>query len=281
MLNVLITGCSSGFGYLTALEFARKGDRVFATMRNLEKSAQLKEAAASEKLPISFLRLDLLDDGSIQTAVQQAEAEAGPIDVLVNNAAMALRSSIEDASEDEVRKQFETNLFGTLRVIKHVLPGMRERRSGTIVNLSSIGGIVSVPYDGYFAATKHAIEAISEAMHYEVRQFGVRIVIIEPGGFPTELRNNAFHAAKANESSAYHKSAQRFEKANDSRLRAPEGVRQDPADVARVIYDAIHDETPKLRYIVGPDAQLIAAVRKQLDFEGFEQAMRQTLDWHE
>ena len=281
MANVLITGTSSGFGYLTALEFARKGDHVFATMRNLEKSAQLKESAASEKLPISFLRLDLLDDRSIQTAVRQAEADAGPIDVLVNNAAMALRSSIEDASEDEVRKQFETNLFGTLRVIKHVLPGMRERRFGTIVNLSSISGIVSVPYDGYYAATKHAIEAISEAMHYEVRQFGVRVVIIEPGGFPTELRNNAFQAAKADESSAYHKNAQRFEKANESRLRAPEGVRQDPADVARAIYDAVRDETPKLRYVVGRDAQLIAAVRKQLDFEGFEQAMRQTLDWHE
>jgi NAD(P)-dependent dehydrogenase (short-subunit alcohol dehydrogenase family) len=281
MANVLITGTSSGFGYLTALEFARKGDRVFATMRHLEKSAQLQEATDLEKLPISFLRLDLLDDSSIQTAVQQAEAEAGSIDVLVNNAAIALRSSIEDASEGEVRKQFETNLFGTLRVIKQVLPGMRERRSGTIVNLSSISGTVSVPYDGYYAATKHAIEAISEAMHYEVRQFGVRVVIIEPGGFPTELRNNAFQAAKANESSAYHKNAQRFEKANDGSLRAPGGVRQDPKDVARAIYDAVHDATPKLRYIVGPDAQLIAAVRKQLDFEGFEQAMRKTLDWHE
>jgi len=108
--------------------------------------------------------------------------------------------------------------------------------------------------------------------------FGVRIIVIEPGAFPTEFGSNAFVAAKFNESSPYHANAQSFEKAFE-RMRAPDGVRQDPADVARAIYAAVHDETPKLRYTVGADAQMIAAVRKQLDFEGFEAAMRKTLDW--
>ncbi len=278
MSNVLITGCSSGFGLLTALEFARKGDRVFATMRNLDKATALKDAAAKENLQISLLRLDLLDDSTIASAVDQAEADAGPIDVLVNNAAMELRSPIEEATEDEVRRQFETNVFGTLRVIRRVLPRMRQRGGGTIVNLSSIGGIVAAPYAGYYSATKHAVEAISEAMHYEVKPFGVRVVLIEPGAFPTEFGSNAFMAASFNESSPYHAGAQGFERAFE-RMRAPDGVRQDPADVARTIRAAVHDEAPKLRYTVGADAQMIAAVRKQLDFEGFEAAMRKTLDW--
>ncbi len=281
MANVLITGTSSGFGYLMALEFARKGDRVFATMRNLDKAAKLKEAAAAENLSISFLKLDLLDESSIKSAVAQAEAEGGPINVLVNNAAMELRSSIEDASEDEVRKQFETNVFGTLRVIWNVLPGMRERGSGTIVNLSSIGGIVAVPFAGYYSASKHAVEAISESLYYEAKPFGVRVIVIEPGAFPTEFSSNSYEAAKFNESSPYAKSAAGFAAAFDQGLRAPGGVRQDPAEVAQAVYKAVHDETPKLRYTVGGDAALIASVRKQLDFEGFEAAMRQTLNWHD
>ena len=281
MANILITGTSSGFGYLTALEFARKGDRVFATMRNLDKAGPLKEAAAAEKLPITVSRLDLLDEASITSAIAQAEADAGPLDVLVNNAGMELRSSIEDASEEEIRKQFETNVFGTVRAIKAVLPGMRERRAGTIVNLSSIGGIVSVPYGGYYAATKHALEAITEAMHYELSPFGVRVISIQPGAFPTDFGSNAFSAAKFNDASPYHTGAQNFEKAFDSGIRAPGGARQDPADVAHTIYNAVHDETPKLRYTVGADAAMIAAVRKQLDFEAFETAMRNTLNWHD
>lgn len=277
MANVLITGTSSGFGYLTALEFARKGDHVIATMRNLDKAGPLKDAAAAENLKIDVLKLDLLDESTIKKAV----ADAGPIDVLVNNAAMELRSSIEEANEEEVRKQFETNIFGTLRVIWAVLPAMRERGSGVIVNVSSVAGITAVPYGGYYAATKHALEAISEAMHYETRSRGIRTIIIEPGGFPTtQFGSNAFDAAKFTEASPYWSSMQTF-RAGFGNMMAPEGVAQDPADVARVIYDAVQDPDSKLRYTVGSDAALVASVRKQLDFEGFEAAMRQTLNWHD
>jgi len=279
MANVLITGCSSGFGLLTALEFARKGDRIFATMRNTAKAGELEKARDAENLPIDILQLDLLDADSITKAVATAE-NAGPIDVLVNNAGMELRSPIEIADEDEVRAQFETNVFGTLRVTRAVLPQMRARRSGTIVNLSSIGGIVSVPYGGYYAASKHALEAISEAMHYELHSFGVRVIVIEPGAFPTEFGGNAFPSRAFTEASPYFALRARFE-AGRQKMMMPGGATQDPADVAHAIYDAVHDATPKLRYLVGADAQMIAGVRKQTDFEGFENAMRNAMDWRD
>jgi NAD(P)-dependent dehydrogenase (short-subunit alcohol dehydrogenase family) len=279
MANVLITGCSSGFGLLTALEFARKGDHVFATMRNPNKAVELERTRDAEKLPIEVLQLDILDDASVSRAVAEA-TKRGPIDVLVNNAGMELRAPIEEADDEEVRKQFDTNVFGTLRVIRAVLPAMRERKAGTIVNLSSIGGIVAPPYAGFYAATKHALEAISEAMHYELASFGVRVIVIEPGGFATAFRDNAFNARRFNESSPYWDLSQRFGVALD-RLTRPEGPPADPGDVARTIVAAVSEEKPKLRYLVGNDANLIATVRKQTDFEGFEAAMRQTLDWHD
>jgi NAD(P)-dependent dehydrogenase (short-subunit alcohol dehydrogenase family) len=280
MANVLITGCSSGFGLLTARQFARKGDTVFATMRDLAKARALEAARDAEKLDnIKILPLDVLDDASVTKAVAEA-SKAGPIDVLVNNAGWELRSPVEEASDDEVRRQFDTNVFGTLRLIRAVLPAMRERGSGTIVNLSSIAGIVAPPYGGFYAASKHAIEAISEALHYEVGPLGVRVIVIEPGGFATEFRNNIVHAGKFNERSPYWERAERFDAAVRG-ITAPGGQSGDPEDVAIAIYNAVHDTEAKLRYLVGNDAQMIAGVRKQLDFESFERAMRQTMNWHD
>lgn len=276
MANVLITGCSSGFGLLSALEFARRRDKVFATMRDTSKAGPLQAAATKENLSIAVLRLDLLDPATIDAAIAQAE-QAGPIDVLVNNAGFEVRSSVEDASEDEIRSQFETNVIGTLRVMKRVLPSMRARGAGTIINLSSVAGIVGVPFAGYYGASKHALEAITEAMHYEVRPFGVRVALVEPGAFQTEFAGNIVKAKNFNESSPYWNTSERFHAAR-SKLSNPEAP-NDPRDVARVIVEAAYTDTPRLRWLVGGDAQLIGAVRKQTDFEGFEAAMRQTLDW--
>ncbi len=280
MANVLITGTSSGFGMLMALQFARKGDRVFATMRTTAKATELQKRAAAENLKIGVLQLDILDDKSVSAAVEEATKIGGAIDVLINNAGMELRSSIEDADDDEIRRQFDTNVFGTMRVIRAVLPAMRERGAGTIVNLSSIAGIVAPPYGGFYSASKHALEAISEALHYELSAFGVRVIVIEPGAFDTQFNSNAFDARRFNETSPYHDLSQRFA-ASFSKLRGNGGTPADPNDVAVTTYDAVHDGTPRLRYLVGADANLIATVRKQADFEGFEAAMRQTLDWHD
>jgi NAD(P)-dependent dehydrogenase (short-subunit alcohol dehydrogenase family) len=278
MANVLITGCSSGFGLLSALRFARNGDTVFATMRNTGKAGELERIRDAEKLPITVLQLDVLDDASVTRAVGEAIAAAGKIDVLVNNAGMELRGPIELADDDEIKAQFETNVFGTLRVIRAVVPAMRERGSGTVINVSSLAGVVVPPYGGFYAASKHALEAITEAMHYELSPCGIRVASIEPGAFPTNFRSSIVSARRFTKDSPYYERFERFQASLD-KLTHPEGAPADPEDVAKAIYEAAYSESPRLRTIVGNDAKLISTVRKQTDFEGFEQAMRKTLDW--
>lgn len=278
MAHVLITGCSSGFGLLTALRFARAGDRVTATMRSPDTApSALLDPIAAERLPITLGRLDVCDATSIAAAVEGA----GPIDVLVNNAGIELRSSIEDASDADVRRQFETNVFGTVAVMRAVLPQMRRREAGTIVNVSSIAGLVSRPYGGYYAATKHALEAITEALHFEVRPFGVRVVLIEPGQYQTQLLGNAFPGEGFTPSSPYWDASHRFDAAL-ARLRpVPGGAAADPQEVADLIHLAVNDPAPRLRYLAGSDANMIAGAYTQMDFETFEATMRQSLDWHD
>ncbi len=273
MANVFITGCSSGFGLVTALHFARRGERVVATLRTPATADQLHGAIAAEKLPITVLKLDVRDPASVEAAVRAA----GPIDVLVNNAGVELRSSIEDAGEEDVQWQFDTNVFGLLRVVRAVLPGMRERRSGTIVNVSSIAGLVSRPYGGLYAATKHAIEAITEALHFEVAPFGIRVASIEPGQYATRLLDNAVLGTGFTKASPYWERSEKFDVAL-AKLR-PGGKPSDPQEVAQIIWDAVHTTEPKLRYLAGQDAVMIATAEKQLEFEAFEQSMRQALDW--
>jgi NAD(P)-dependent dehydrogenase (short-subunit alcohol dehydrogenase family) len=275
MSNVLITGCSSGFGLLTALRFARAGDRVVATMRTPEKApAALTDPIAKERLPITIGRLDVCDAKSVAAAVE----DAGQIDVLINNAGIELRSSIEDASDADVQRQFDTNVFGSLRMMRAVLPQMRARKRGTIVNLSSIAGIVARPFGGLYSATKHALEAISEALHFEAAPMGIRVILIQPGSYATRLIENAIDGDGFDASSAYWPVHLRFEEAL-GRLRAGTGGMQDAQEVADLIYTAVNDPTPRLRYLAGRDAAMIAGAYKAMDFEGYEQAMRQTMQW--
>ncbi|SDJ08428.1 SDR family NAD(P)-dependent oxidoreductase [Alteribacillus bidgolensis] len=165
MKVVLITGCSSGFGLLSALAFGRKGYRVYATMRNLSKSEELKAAIDSEKLPITVLQLDVSDDESVKKAVLQVLAKEGRIDVVVNNAGVGCLGSVECLNNELLRSAFETNFFGVFRVIRSVLPAMREQKSGVIVNVSSIDGrIPGKPINWGYAATKHALGVMSDAL---------------------------------------------------------------------------------------------------------------------
>ena len=183
MAVVLITGCSSGFGLLAALQFARKGDQVYATMRNPAKAGELEKAKSEEKLAIEVLQLDVTDEASVTNAVRQVIDAAGRIDVLVNNAGIGAHGPIEETDDDEAKEIFETNFFGALRTIRAVLPQMREQKSGTIVNVSSLAGRVSPPFDGIYSASKFALESATEALHFEVHPFGIRMVLVEPGGF--------------------------------------------------------------------------------------------------
>ena len=277
MAVVLITGCSSGFGLLTALHFARKGDSVYASMRNSAKAGELEKARGAESLSIEVVPLDVTDDGSVANAVRQVIASAGRIDVLVNNAGIGARGPIEETDDDEAKEIFETNFFGTLRVIRAVLPKMREQKAGTIVNVSSLVGRVGTPFDGIYSASKFALEAASEALHYELHPFGIRVALIEPGGFETSIGDSRRIPRRFTEGSPYIELEQRFEQAL---TKLPGGGDLgDPQVVAEAIYNAVHDEQPKLRYLVGQDAEMIGGLRRQLDDEQFEQTMRQTLDF--
>jgi NAD(P)-dependent dehydrogenase (short-subunit alcohol dehydrogenase family) len=276
MSNVLITGTSSGFGLLGALTFARKGVTVFASLRNLEKAGPLKEARDAEKLPIHIIELDVTSPESVARAMREVEA-AGPLDALINNAGAELASPIEEASDDEIRWQFDTNVLGAVRMIRAVLPGMRARRAGTIVNVSSIAGLLAAPFAGYYAASKHALEAISEALHFEVTPYNIRVAVVEPGRYETGFHGNIRPAAKFTADSPYQAEFQKYVAAF-ARI-SPPGA-QDPQEVADALYHAVFTDESKLRYVVGRDAQGLATLRKQLDFEGYEREARKLLDWH-
>ncbi len=273
--TVLITGCSSGFGLLMGLDFARKGHRVFATMRDPGKAAVLAAARDAEGLDLHLLALDILDEASVQAAIAAAEA-AGPIDVLINNAGIEVRGPIEECDDAVARRQFDTNVFGTLRVLRAALPPMRARGRGTIVNISSIAGLVARPFGGLYSASKHALEAITEALHYEVAPFGIRVLLVEPGQYATQLLDNAVTAVAFTPASPYWQRSQQF----DVKVRTlAGGAPADAAEVARIVYDAVHDPQPKLRYLAGADAHMAAEAHRQLSFEQYEQAMRGAIDW--
>ena len=278
MATVLVTGCSSGFGKLTALLFGRHGHTVFATMRDVERAGPLAEVAAEEGIDVRVLALDVDDPASVAAAVAEAEGVAGGgLDVVVNNAGYELRGPIETCTDEEIRAQFETNLYGPLRVIRAVLPGMRARGSGVIVNVSSIAGLVARPFGGIYSASKHALEAASETLHHELRGDGIRIAVIEPGQFETPLLSNAVTAAGFDESSPYWERAERFEDA--IKRLSPDGRRAPAEVVAEAIVAVAFDPSAGLRHLVGADAELIMSVRNAGTFEDYEETMRAALDW--
>jgi NAD(P)-dependent dehydrogenase (short-subunit alcohol dehydrogenase family) len=276
MAVVVITGCSSGFGKLTALEFARRGNRAFATMRNTAKDGPLQAEAAAAGVSVEVLQLDVNERASVEKAVAEVIGRAGRIDVLVNNAGISTQGPIEDFDDDEIAAVFQTNVFGVIRMARAVLPHMRAQKSGTIVTVGSLSGKVAAPYGGIYAASKHAVEALSDALYYEVHPFGIRVVLIDPGGFETEITNNSGPARRFTESSAYIELERRFAAAS---AKLPGGgERADAQTVAEAIVNAGEARQPKRRYLVGQDAELIAGLHKQMSDEDFEKAMRTTLD---
>lgn len=184
---VLVTGASSGIGRSTAAKLAERGYRVFGTARNL---------ANAPSLPgVEFIEMDVRDDESVRRGVQRVIDRAGSVDVLINNAGTTLDGAVEEASIAEVKSLFETNVFGVLRVMQAVLPRMRAQRSGRIVNVSSVLGFLPAPYWGHYAASKHAIEGLSESLDHEVRQFGIRVALVEPAFTRTSIDAHSAHTA--------------------------------------------------------------------------------------
>ena len=263
----VVTGSSSGIGYETALVLARNGFRTYATMRNLEKAKAISDVAKREKLSLHTIKLDVTDEKSVNDAIKTIKSDAGRIDVLVNNAGYGLTGSLEDLSMSEIKAQYETNVFGLIRVTQAVLPIMREQKSGIIVNISSIGGKMAIPLQSPYHGTKFAVEGLSESIAYELEPFGIKIVIIEPGAIKTNFDTGMVVAQKnQNPSSPYYKSMQKLQSSINSVFK--NGT--PPAKVAEVILNAITTPNPNLRYTVGEDAALLAQKRKELPDSEFQ-----------
>ncbi len=258
MPAILITGTSTGIGLATALRFARAGYRTWATMRDLAKAGPLREARESEGLDLALLRLDVTDGSSIEDAM--AEALPGGLDVLVNNAGRAGGAPLEITPEEQHRAMFDANYFGAIRMVQAVLPHMRERRSGAIVNLTSIAGLVAMPNQVPYTASKWALEGASEALAHEVRRFGIRVKIIEPGVIMTSIFENAKAQTVFDRSSPYIDLMRR----NGKFYSAGHRANQPPEIVADAIFDAVESGSDRLRHVVGADAESILRGRRAM-----------------
>ena len=259
----LVTGTSTGIGLATALHFARHGHQVVATMRNLAKAGPLEAVARDEKLPVVVRELDVTRQESIDRAMAETVAQQGPIDVLVNNAGIGGATPLELTPEDEHRAMFEANYWGPIRMIRAVLPSMRERGAGCIVNVTSIAGRIATPNQIAYSASKFALAAASEALAHEVAAFGVRVAIIEPGVIQTAIFENSAGATRYDKSSPYRQIMRRNGKLFAAGFRNPGRAET----VAEVIFEAVTTERPRLRYLVGTDAEGLAAGRARISDE--------------
>jgi NAD(P)-dependent dehydrogenase (short-subunit alcohol dehydrogenase family) len=269
---VLITGCSSGIGHATALRLARAGWTVYATARRPETLTDLAEAGCKT------LALDVTDEQSMLAAVASIEQAEGAIGVLINNAGYSQSGAIETVPLEAVRRQFETNVFGLVRLTQLVLPQMRAQRFGKIVNVGSMGGRLSFPGGGHYHATKHALEAISDAMRYELRGFGIDVVLLEPGLITTEFGDTAT-ASMADTTlpgddpyAVFNTTVGAVTKgAYEGPMRLLGGG---PDRVAKTIERAIKRRNPPARITITPSAKLTIALRRLLPDRAWEAAMR-------
>ncbi|HET7107606.1 MAG TPA: SDR family oxidoreductase [Candidatus Acidoferrum sp.] len=263
--TVLITGATDGLGRAAALLLAEKGYRVFAAGRSLEKRAELDRLATTRKLPLESLELDVCSETSVSGAVQQILQKAGKLDVLINNAGIGLMAVAEELKLEDLRRLYETNIFGLLRVTQAVLPHMRERKSGRIVMLSSVAGILTPPTYGAYSSSKHAVEALSNALRLELYPFNIDVVLIEPGYIMTNFQQTAKDLAESYiEGSTASPYAKIYEGAIAGATNSRRESKTTPEDCARVILNAIESGHPKARYTVTPLAKWAAFGRRVL-----------------
>jgi NAD(P)-dependent dehydrogenase (short-subunit alcohol dehydrogenase family) len=270
----VVTGTSSGIGLETSLALARSGFRTYATMRNLNKSENIKSVATKENLPIHINQLDVTDDISIKNAVQAILSEVGRIDVLVNNAGYALNGAFEDLTIDEIKAQFETNLFGVIRTTQAILPVMRKQQFGIIVNMSSGAGRLGYPGGSAYISTKFAVEGLSESMAYELEPFGIKVVLVEPGVIRTNFANATVVAKKSQDPNSPY--SQLMQKIASSFEHMTENG-SSPDLVAKVVLKAVTSENPSLRYLAGKDIETWMEGKRNMSDEEFYKMMKQNL----
>ena len=268
---VLITGCSSGIGWATARRLADVGWKVYATARNVEDIAPLEERGCG------LLPLDVTDEDSMRSAVDEVERREGAVGILVNNAGYSQSGAVEAVPMEKVRRQFETNVFGLARMCQLVLPGMRRQGYGRIVNVSSMGGRLTFPGAGYYHATKHAVEALSDALRFEVEGFGVKVSVIEPGLIRTGFAQAAVGSMDGSDGEdpyagfdegVARATSENYERGPISRLAG------EPEAVAEAIEQAISARSPKSRYAVSPSARLFLGLRRLLPDRTWDAALR-------
>jgi NAD(P)-dependent dehydrogenase (short-subunit alcohol dehydrogenase family) len=259
MARVLITGCSSGIGLATALTFARSGHKVYATMRNLDRATALRQGVGAEKLPVSILQMDVDSDESVATTIAQVQSREGALDVLVNNAGIERTGSIEETPWEDFRAAMETNYFGALRCIRACMPEMRKRRSGCIINVTSVAGKISASPMSPYSASKFALEALSEALAQECKPLNIRVAIVEPGIIATPM---AERISMAPERSLYPQ-VNRFYRMFEASLQDP----TPPTVVADKILEIFQTDTWQLRHVSGPTGQPFLDWRKSMNDE--------------
>ena len=262
MKIAVVTGTSTGIGLTTSLHLARNGYQVFAGMRNLAKADALQTAAAAENLPVTVVQLDVCDTDSVKQAFAEIE-KTGPVDVLINNAGIGGAAPLELVPEAEHKQMFETNYFGVVRCIQAVLPSMRERQTGSIVNITSAVGLQATPNQIAYSASKWALECLGEALSHEVYRFGVRVVNVEPGVIMTSIFENSAEQTRYDKTSPYQPIMRRNGKVFSAGFKRAVS----PDLVAETILESITTDDYKLRWPVGPDAEGFMAARTTVPSE--------------
>jgi NAD(P)-dependent dehydrogenase (short-subunit alcohol dehydrogenase family) len=271
--TALVTGASSGIGEATALRLKERGVVVYGAARRVERMQHLADQG------VRILAMDVTDEDSMTSGIRQIIEETGRIDVLVNNAGYGSYGALEDVPMDEARRQFEVNVFGAARLIQLVLPQMRAQRSGTIVNITSMGGKIYTPLGGWYHGTKFALEAISDCLRLEVRPFGIDVVVIEPGGIATEWGDIAAEGLRATSGTGPYAS-----QANGmiKTLTDPASTRRNsaPTVIADAIGKAVTAKRPKTRYVVGFGARPLITARTVLPDRAFDSLITRASGTH-
>ena len=269
----VVTGSSSGIGFETSLALAREGYFTYATMRDMKKADEIQKIADEENISLKVIELDVDNEESAENAINTIIQEKGRVDVLVNNAGWGIWGTGEDVSVEEFKSQFETNFFSVIRMIQKVAPTMRNQGSGNIVNISSVAGRIGLPASTAYVSSKFAVEGLSESLRYELGQFGVNVIIIEPGVIKTNFFDSMKTAKKADEGGAY----------RDITIKVITGVKMmaemgtSPKEVAQVIIKSLKEEKPLPRYIVGNDAAMFMESKKMKTDIEFENYMKKEL----
>jgi len=277
----VVTGSSSGIGYETSLTLARNGFHTYATMRKVDGggaggSKQITDIAKNENLPLQAIQLDVNDDKSVTEAINRIAKEKDRIDVVINNAGYDLMGALEETSIDEIKAQFETNFFGAVRVIEAVIPMMRKQGGGVIVNITSLGGRISFPLNSPYHATKFALEGLSESIQYELEPFGIKVIVIEPGGVGSNFLKNLKMAAKTSDplNSPYRS----MQNSISEYFKQWAQNLTHPSEVAKVILQAVTTDNPDFRYVVGKDAAMALESRRNMSDREFQNLIKKQIN---